>query len=103
MKNNLTIQSLRQNGYKVLVRHYRQSSANGFLYPKMEFVNDHLSHLICPKGGKVEIEIYKDNIKGYGVSLCHANDHFVRRWGNIRALGRAYSDYLKNFTKTLAS
>lgn len=55
------------------------------------------------RGGKTIIDLTSpQGIDGQGVAICHENDNFNRRLGNIKALGRAYSD-LKQRERAIGS
>lgn len=71
-----TIAQYRREGYKVRVMHGRVIGKNGE---------------IQPKGGLTVIELTtpdgKTTVKGE--AECHPKDAFVRKLGNVKALGRA--------------
>lgn len=94
---NLSVESLRQQGYKVRVTHMRYFGRNSFLKPvlwsmyeaKEELYN--YTDLILSNGGltKVEITIPESNKTLVGISKCSIKDSYNKKLGVKIALGRA--------------
>lgn len=104
--NQITVKSLRQNGWKVQVGHYRIAMTN---FPKLNFglnleskeFRDNCDNggIICfrmPKGGKTTVKITKDGIDGFGEALCHPEDNYNRKTGVGIAIKKAFQNWHKN-------
>lgn len=93
----MSVASLRQNGYKVRVNHYRpyEYGEEGVLYTRfMASVMSSYPNLGGPKprGGETRIEITTPNGETLnGVARCSDKDSFNRKLGVSIALGRAFN------------
>lgn len=89
--NKLTVQHLRQTGFKVRVNHFRYGAdefGNIIMAPR-RFLK-----LIYPKGGYTRVEIKTpDGQELIGVSKCHNVDNFNFATANQMAIGRALANY----------
>lgn len=93
----ITVKSLRQNGYKVQVGHYRYHIGN------LVLINDATKESVNfwgvgydPKSGKTTAKITKDGIDGFGEALCHPNDNYNRKTGVSIAIRKAFQDWHRN-------
>lgn len=117
------IQELRERGYRVEVRHERlyvpgrgrrveattaaipdrmlhttreAHGLIGFMYPAV----------LSPKGGRTVVKIFHDGdpepvVTGY--AFCHLDDVYVKRFGTMKALGRAVQELIaKNVRENAA-
>ena len=89
----MTLQELRDAGYKVRCRHTRKFKV---AIPKLithtyaQLQPATYPHELCSKGGYTVVWIEKDNITvGQGLSKCSDQDNFCKRTGFVKALGRA--------------
>lgn len=98
MKNETTktVQSLRQEGYRVRVQHSRYLR-NGALIPMREYYTkftkeERESHPIDPRGGFTFIELETPDGKDIKTRAdCSQKDNFNYEMGRRIALGRAFS------------
>jgi len=76
----MTVEELRNNGYKVRVHHHR----------KMTRTLDGSSMVACARGGRTVIEVTTpDGTNLVGSSRCSRKENFNKRLGVKIALGRA--------------
>src|SRR5690349_6463769 len=96
-KNPPTIEQLRKNGYKVMVRHSRYNidlwlnkKKNGFRYMPLPVNPSEIpSHKISPCGGSTYIRVTAPDGNEYvGTSTCRVNEGFNRKLGVKIALSR---------------
>ena len=81
----MTVQQLRNNGYKVKVLHFR----NPVLPFKGDF-NDYMKHPKYPKGGSTQVIIDTPNGDRFvGTSKCSEQDNYNKKLGVRIALGRS--------------
>jgi hypothetical protein len=84
----MTVQELRDNGYKIRVTHYRYYT-NSKLLLKSEAVRQGFNEP-KPHGGKVVVEVRTpDGNELTGCSVCSRSDPYNRKFGVKIALGRA--------------
>ncbi len=83
------IETLRKNGVKVRVIHYRHTSNKAFV-PSTELKETPLA-----KGGRTKAELCVNGQEFVGESNCHENDAFNRHMGTVKALGRAIGELQK--------
>lgn len=85
--NNLTVKSLRQQGYKVRVLHHRDYA---YVHPPEKF--DRVKRLM-QKGGKTEVQILSpDGKSSEGIALCSPKDNYNKKLGVKIALNRAINN-----------
>lgn len=88
----MTVQQLRQDGYKIRVSHYRriQGPNKDFYYGFKSTVKPISGEVIQQKGGKTIVTVTTpDGISTFGEALCSRKDHFCYKRGCQIALGRA--------------
>jgi hypothetical protein len=74
-----TVKSLREQGYKVRVYHFRNYRFNGWAYTTPE-----------EKGGCTEVDLIDPSGKtSKGVAMCNPKDNYNKKVGVMVALGRA--------------
>jgi hypothetical protein len=85
-----TVQSLRQKGYKVRVKHYRYQNFYQPLFKKqkLEAIKDLPGKTRHPKGGLTIIELDGPQGRFVGSSVCSKLDNFCYKTGVKIALGR---------------
>lgn len=100
-----TVHSLRKQGIKVRVSHMRVYRAVLTFADKnaaqLEFLQrtQPVGYDLQAKGGTTIVTISDGKGNNYiGSSKCHEDDHYVRRQGLNRAVGRAVQGYLANNT-----
>lgn len=109
-----TVAELRQEGFKVFVKHSRYYlETRRFLFEKTliygplskseKEASGFGSENLFAKGGKTEVEIYKNGVLlGEGHAVCSLSDNFNRKIGLQIALGRAQEDLnMVNWTQIL--
>ena len=89
-----TIYSLRKNGNKVRVIHYRnylrKTDKEIFAFHRNEIDNRDNAFELLPHGGSIKIEVTTPTgDTGKGEAVCSTKDNFNRKVGNSIALGRA--------------
>lgn len=98
MENKMnTVQSLRQNGYQVRVRHLRDMYVQRYGEGNIKALDDKNVTLTfegmleyCPTGGKTEVEITTpDGRTLTGVATASRKDHYNKKIGTQIAIGRA--------------
>ena len=91
-----TIESLRKDGYKVRVIHYRENTSGTLMSTReLKHRNDEYGEelIILSKGGKTHIDITSpDGPTFSGESYCSLKDGFNRKMGNSIALERALAN-----------
>lgn len=93
----ITVKSLRQNGYKVQVGHYRYHLGELVLMNEQTKKEaDFWGVGYDPKSGKTTAKITKDGIDGIGEALCHPNDNYNRKTGVSIAIRKAFQDWHRN-------
>lgn len=98
MKTQASIESLREQGYKIRVTHYRYNQY-GDLISRRKIDEENAGprlddskprHIISPNGGKVEVELEAaDGTKVSATAECSRLDNFNRKIGTTMAFGRA--------------
>jgi hypothetical protein len=92
-----TVQSLRKQGYKLKISHFRYiegaDDGNGFpsteLVPMYEIRNLKCQSKILPRGGRTEVELTTPSGENYkSVTYCNSVDSFNRKIGIQIAIGR---------------
>lgn len=86
----MTIESLKELGYKVYVTHFRYANANRRqLKPTNEFRANGMSGLIHPKGGLTTIELKKgDVVAAKAEAKCSQEESFNKKIGLNICIGR---------------
>lgn len=102
--NNLTVQKLRQLGWKVRVMKWRNANQKAQKKGELILYSEHTwreymtqkpglikSLSKCPRGGKVIVELTppSSTIIFTGISICHPLDNFDRKVGIQRAIDNA--------------
>lgn len=84
-KSSVLIDKLKSAGFRVYVRHLRQTTAGEFTVRQRPEGAD-----ILPRGGSTYITIETDGSRRFkGRALCHPNDNYDRNIGRFRALSDA--------------
>jgi hypothetical protein len=89
----VTIQSLRQAGFKVRVLHTRQYE------PIVGLISSNFDEkTLSSKGGYTRIDITTPDQQTtvFGIAKCSLKDSFNRKLGNEIALGRALTEFEEN-------
>lgn len=94
----ITVQDLRQDGFKVQVGHWR--FINGKRALILQDRKNTIRHDWDPKSGKTTVKITKDGIDGFGKALCHVEDNYNRKVGVKIALKQAVKDWFRNLKLT---
>ena len=86
-----TVQTLRGNGYKVIVDHWRnhKNYITGELSLMPQYEIDDCTCIYC-KGGHTHVKVLSPEGKeGYGIAMCNVKDNYNRKLGVALALSRA--------------
>lgn len=103
MKNIPTVQQLRQRNFKVTVNHYRTFYRYCSRTGKRQEVQvswhqrtaEYDDHHLDARGGRTEVFILDAQGNQYhGRSECSALDLYNRKIGTMKAVAKAYADYL---------
>lgn len=90
----MTIQSLKNDGFKVFVTHKRVSSTTGEMQSYQSFRSHGMANLIAPKGGLTCVELQKDGKTFQASAKCSKKDAYNRKIGVRICLGRLSSQVL---------
>lgn len=86
-----TIAYLKENGYRVCIRHLRPVEETKGSFTKLERIT--FGFTVKPKGGSTLVSIFDirnpNFIIGIGFADCSERDSFNKRLGSTIALGRA--------------
>lgn len=94
----MSVAELRKAGWKVRVSHYRYYLTDWTI----ELLHrSELGEFDCvqpePRGGETVVELLSpEGREAIGVARCNPSDNYNRRYGVMKALGRAISNLEKN-------
>lgn len=91
--NNISVENLRKNGYKVRVKHYRIVASELTPFPKLGYrrkneIQD--TDILFPYGGYTEVDVRTpEGVELHGKAECSVEDNFCYKLGTKIALSRA--------------